>query len=825
MIFRSEPMESYDIRIPHESAWYVISEIGNCGRVNLIDQHEGETSSSRPLAEDLGHLEKSADNLYFIEKICLKFGLVLSLCNEPESFYKILTKRLQTREQEEKKSKHIFSTEIQEIIQNKFEVISEQLQNYNKILLEQEKTIAYYNVLKNVKYVLFKEKYGEENEKLKNKKIQNLKNIQMSLLGGLLKNNDVGRLQKIVFRLSRGNTFLHVSDFAKENTSSIFNKKTCFSEFESFYFLAFQTNNEGASLKTKLSKVIDTISSLSFEIPNTEEHFEEAIKSLELTALESENIICQTKLRLIEELGYFSETISESRVSRIEELRLILAKEKAIIDALNKFKLGNGIYHNYFWISKKSSSSLVNKLNALKRDSEYIKVDVMPVSLVKNKMVPPTLIQTNDLTSPFQEIVNTYGIPRYLEINPALFTIVTFPFEFGVMFGDIGHGGILLAIGVALIYFYNSLKKTFLKPLLQLRFLIFLMGLFACFCGFIYNDFLSIPWNLFGSCYERKENHFHRKHNTCTYWFGIDPLWYQASNEVSFQNSLKMKLSIIIGVVHMILGISLKITNSIFFKNYLDLFFEAIPQLLFFFFTFGYMAFAIVLKWLKSWDDPSNAPSIIGLFINMGITLPKQQLYGDIEGKTQTNFQQHMFVLAGVCALLMFLPKPIILSIKSARSKKVNSEHLGEKLIHEEKNLDNNHEDAEIGEIFVHQFIEVIEFILGSISNTASYLRLWALSLAHSQLAKVFFEMTILNPLKGGSPIISMIGLPVWVCASLAVLMIMDLIECFLHTLRLHWVEFQNKFFKGDGYLFSEFNIHSIVKEEILKHRERISRL
>merc|ERR1712098_417263 len=94
--------------------------------------------------------------------------------------------------------------------------------------------------------------------------------------------------------------------------------------------------------------------------------------------------------------------------------------------------------------------------------------------------------------------------------------------------------------------------------------------------------------------------------------------------------------------------------------------------------------------------------------------------------------------------------------------------------------------------------------VLGCVSNTASYLRLWALSLAHSQLADVFYQrfivmMAMSMPAYGIMQIIMFI---VFINVTIAVLLLMDPLECFLHALRLHWVEFQNKFYKGDGYQF-----------------------
>ena len=53
-------------------------------------------------------------------------------------------------------------------------------------------------------------------------------------------------------------------------------------------------------------------------------------------------------------------------------------------------------------------------------------------------------------------MIDTYGIPIYKEANPGLFTIISFPFLFGVMYGDVGHGLLLLSLGIYLVFFMNK---------------------------------------------------------------------------------------------------------------------------------------------------------------------------------------------------------------------------------------------------------------------------------------------------------------------------------------------------------------------------------
>jgi len=122
------------------------------------------------------------------------------------------------------------------------------------------------------------------------------------------------------------------------------------------------------------------------------------------------------------------------------------------------------------------------------------------------------------------------------------------------MFGDMGHGGLLLAFSIWLCTCkdYIIKSKSMFAMFVNFRYLLLLMGFFAFYCGTIYNEFLSIPTNVFGSCYTNELNELGEligvREPNCVYPYGFDPKWYIATNELVYMNSYKMKLAVTLGV-------------------------------------------------------------------------------------------------------------------------------------------------------------------------------------------------------------------------------------------------------------------------------------
>lgn len=602
--------------------------------------------------------------------------------------------------------------------------------------------------------------------------------------------------ERVLFRMTRGNLYLkyiEIDEATRDPKSGVATKKNVFIIF-------FQ----GTEIGKKIVKLCETFGTI-YNCPEDRHERMELLNRSKNNLEDLDTIINRTLHRQRHILIKIAE--------KVNIWKMFVQREKAIFHTMNQFKFDRGdkclIAEGWvpyerleeFQISlRKGSNSHISSHFTLKETDE----------------TPPTYFPVNKFTSVFQEIINAYGVPRYREINPAVFTIVTFPFMFGVMFGDVGHGIILLIATIFLLTKEKQWKgkqlNDLISPAFEGRYVLLLMSLFAIYCGLIYNEVFSVPMNLFGTNWEIRngEHQYHLKSHDRTYPFGVDPVWKGAGNELLYYNSFKMKMSIIMGVLHMLLGIILKFVNSIYTRNDIDIFFECIPSTVLMMSLFGYMCFLMFYKWnipyyyneLHGYSPVrSEAPQILSVMIYMFLSPFKNPPGMTPFFPSQGIVQGILVILAVLSVPLMLFPKPFIL-------RKRWRERL------EKGNVKDDDEEFEFSEVMVHQAIETIEFALGSISSTASYLRLWALSLAHSELSTVFWNLGLVQLGLGVGPfIITFVVFAVWVAVTIGIILVMETLSAFLHSLRLHWVEFQGKFYKADGYLFMPLSFDNLSQQ------------
>uniref|UniRef100_A0A665US55 V-type proton ATPase subunit a n=1 Tax=Echeneis naucrates TaxID=173247 RepID=A0A665US55_ECHNA len=779
MVFRSEEMCLAQLFLQSGSEYDCISELGELGLVEFRDLNPSVSSFQRRFVSEIKRCEE-------MERI---------LGNRAEVWVKLTAKVMS------------FS-DVQEQLQRLEMELSEVARNKEKLRRNLLELTEYTHMLKITRTFIHSRSRVSTFLILE----PNLATPGCRFVSGLIQRVKVEAFERMLWRVCKGQFTYFITDI--RNTGPVSNPDKNVVFLISFW---------GDQIGQKVQKICDCYHCHLYPHPENDEERADVLDSLRTRIQDLNNVLHRTEDYLRQVL----QKASESAYTWVVQVK----KMKAIYHILNlcSFDVTNKCLIAEVWCP-------INDLANLKGDATVPSF----VNRIPSTDTPPTLLRTNKFTSGFQSIVEAYGVGDYREVSPAPYTIITFPFLFAVMFGDLGHGMVMSLFALWMVLTEKNQKKkrssneiwaTFFNG----RYIILTMGLFSIYTGLIYNDCFSKSLNIFGSGWSVKAMFTNQQNKTLQtnslltldpnisgvfsgpYPFGIDPIWNMAVNRLSFLNSYKMKMSVVIGVIHMSFGVVLSVFNHLHFRQKFNVYLLFLPELLFLLCLFGYLVFMIFYKWLAfGARDSSQAPSILIHFINMFVMQGKDitPLYPG-----QTGLQIFLVVVAMLSVPVLLLGKPVYLywlyrGGKGLRVSEDDNSAAPSYEDDEEEGLDDASREAlpkefDFADVLLHQAIHTIEYCLGCISNTASYLRLWALSLAHAQLSEVLWAMVMRLGLRITTRVGIVFLVPVFALfavLTVSILLVMEGLSAFLHALRLHWVEFQNKFYHGAGVKFVPFD-------------------
>lgn len=727
-MFRSEQMDLCQLFIQPEAAYASIAELGESGCVQFRDLNDQINSFQRKYVTEVRRCDDMERRLRYVENELRKDEIKLPVLNPDQEPVAPNPREIIDLEAQLEKTEN----ELREMSANGAS-LDANFRHMHELKSVLENTEGFFS--DNEAINLDSNRFIDPNDPAQ----AGAQRGQLAFVAGVIKLERFFSFERMLWRISRGNIFLRRNDISGLCDDPETGRKVLKTVFVAFF--------QGEQLKQRIKKVCAGYHADVYPCPSSHTERSEMIRDVN-TRLED------LKLVLNQSADHRLRVLS-SAAKHLPRWTIMVKKMKAIYHILNYFNpdvtgkclIGEG------WVPRRD---LPTVQQALARGSKLSESSIPAfMNVIATNEQPPTFTRTNKFTSGFQNLIDSYGMASYREVNPALYTCITFPFLFAVMFGDMGHGLILVVFALWLIIKENQLahiKEEIFTIFFGGRYIILLMGIFSLYTGLIYNDVFSKSMNIFGSGWVNQYNtstvindeldYLTMRPNISnykTYPLGMDPIWQLADNKIIFLNTFKMKLSIIFGVLHMIFGVCMSVINFVHYRKYASIFLEFLPQILFLLLLFGYMVFMMFFKWFvyNDWDNdqalsPGCAPSILILFINMMLFGHQEPLDGCKEYmfEGQEALQQVFVIVALICIPWMLLGKPLYLMSKRpkhlptatpapAQSSGAHGGHGGE--------------DDTTGELFIQQAIHTIEYVLSTVSHTASYLRLWALSLAHAR--------------------------------------------------------------------------------------------
>lgn len=849
-ILRSEEMCLAQLFLQSDAAYSCISELGELGLVQFRDLNADVSAFQRKFVPELRRCDEMERKLRYLDEELQKAEIPVIDNNEsPEAPLPKETLPLENDlEQLEK--------QMREVSQNQ-EQLNKNFLELTELKHVLRKTQSFFEEAQDFaaqRPGAVDPETGEEESSGHEEMSSNP--LRLGFIAGVIVRERIPLFERILWRACRGNVFLRHIEIDAPLKDPVTGHEVHKSVFIIFY--------QGEQLRSRTKKICESLKASIYPCPeNPQERREVAM-----------NVMTR-----IQDLDQVLKTTNEQRnrilaqVARNIRVWFIkVRKVTAIYHSLNMFSvdLGQRCLIGEIWCPV----SEIDRIQlALRRGTERCGASVNSIlHRIKTNMTPPTYFRTDKFTTGFQAIIEAYGVADYREINPAFFTIISFPFLYGVMFGDMGHGIIMALVAAFMCWKETEIgRKKDLNEMVAIlfhgRYIILLMGLFSTYAGFIYNDIFSKSLNIFGSYWTVSdqpgiedwiktapaESTIQLNPNFTSdgpYPYGMDPIWQLSSNKIVFIDSFKMKGSVILGVTHMCFGLVLAYFNHRHFNDHVTIIWEWIPRCLFMGCIFVYLCLTIFIKWIF-WDASTsgNAPSLlinlIGMFM---LKTPTKEdntwVYGSLNAEGEATAQglvQKLLLLIAFASLpVMLLAKPYIKYKEWKDKRNRSTANFGGVRVEIEGNDDtegildgdelaresgSDHqpqeevEEFDVGGMMILQIIHTIEFALGCISHTASYLRLWALSLAHAELSEVLWTMVLkmgLSMSSSGSVGAIMSYLVFWAFAALSVgiLICMEGLSAFLHAMRLHWVEFNDKFYGGEGIAFKPFYFETILSGE-----------